>query len=549
MKDRAPATIELSAENNFSTTRTINRRSFLRQTVLGVTTMAALPIVDALSPTRVSAAEFRRGGILRIASPVTTWKDPAANTDPAVANQIRQIAEGLTRLDASNTVRPWLLENWKRDNLGRRWTLTLRKNIWFNNGDPLTSEDVVFTLKHWLALPFDAPLRQLFEPYLSVDGIEKVDAHQVRLHLKRPHADVVAYTALPSAVILNHRTFEGDFLKNPHGTGPYRLAYFRSGERCVVKRRTEYWQIGKDQRPLPYLDQVEFVDMGLTGTDKVEALTSGAVDLVNPGDTSLEHLFPDLKADPQVQTYSVASAGTCLLRMIADRAPWRDNRVRLALKLCQHRQKILAETCFNEGTLGQDSHISSVYPEYCYRPTPNYQPERARALLSMAGFDKGLDTHLHLKTDQHAAKRYAEILAQDAAIADFRIQIHVADQAEAAYNTGLLDLEIEEFPHLPGVTTAMNLAYGTTIGDMPAPGNHSRWVDGDFTETLAMADAMLETTDRRERLCRLEDIMQRRGPVGIAFWKNAYGYATHRLQGFEIVPDSSLNLESVWLFV
>ena len=64
------------------------------------------------------------------------------------------------------------------------------------------------------------------------------------------------------ANILNAKTFEGDFLKAPVGTGPYTLEKYKEGEIAVLKARKDYWQKGADGKPLPYLDGMEFIDMG-----------------------------------------------------------------------------------------------------------------------------------------------------------------------------------------------------------------------------------------------------------------------------------------------
>ncbi len=77
------------------------------------------------------------------------------------------------------------------------------------------------------------------------------------------------------AVVL-HRDFEGDIIKQPIGTGAFLLEEYAEGERARFKRREDYWQMGEDGSPLPYLDELVFVS-----TDKdagVAALQSGQVD-------------------------------------------------------------------------------------------------------------------------------------------------------------------------------------------------------------------------------------------------------------------------------
>ena len=69
--------------------------------------------------------------------------------------------------------------------------------------------------------------------------------------------------------------------------------------------------------------------------------------------------------------------------------PWDDNKVRTALKICQHHEKILALAYMNEGLQGQDFHVYQLHPEYCEKPIPKYDPQRAQQLLKEAGYATG----------------------------------------------------------------------------------------------------------------------------------------------------------------
>jgi len=114
------------------------------------------------------------------------------------------------------------------------------------------------------------------------------------------------------AIILN-RNFEGDIIKQPVGTGAFLLEEYAEGERAVFKRREDYWRMGEDGNPLPYLDEVIYVS-----TDKdagVAALQSGQVDSMydpRPND------YLALKDVPGLSVYSVSTAQCLVLRMRVD---------------------------------------------------------------------------------------------------------------------------------------------------------------------------------------------------------------------------------------
>jgi peptide/nickel transport system substrate-binding protein len=77
----------------------------------------------------------------------------------------------------------------------------------------------------------------LMAAYLKPEGIEKVDEYTVVLNLYSPSIAVPAHLYHYPAQIMNHRTFEGDFLKDPVGTGPFVIEEYFAGERVVLKAR------------------------------------------------------------------------------------------------------------------------------------------------------------------------------------------------------------------------------------------------------------------------------------------------------------------------
>ena len=81
--------------------------------------------------------------------------------------------------------------------------------------------------------------------------------------------------------LVPHRTFEGDFIKKPHGTGPFLLESYSEGERCVLKRRDDYWAPGADGKPMPYMDKVEFIDMGTEMPPQIAAIQAGEIDWID----------------------------------------------------------------------------------------------------------------------------------------------------------------------------------------------------------------------------------------------------------------------------
>ncbi len=526
----------------------VSRRDFLRYaTLLGVSAAAATKMAGLVSPQKVFAESVQRGGTMTVSSPVHKVTHPAQFSWIAPSQQLRQVAEYLTITDGNNITHPYLLESWEASDDVTTWTLNLRQGIKFNNGDDFTADDVVFTLHEWLNPDVGSSLLGMIGAYLDPTGIEKVSDYQVKLHLKQPEIGVPEHLYHYPALVLNHRTFEGDFIKAPHGTGPYTLDVYNEGERCVLKRRNDYWQQGADGKPLPYMDTVRFMDMGTELPPQIAAIQAGEIDMIDFGDISGAEAYAALKENPDIHILPATTNQTRVLRMRVDAKPWDDNRVRQALKLCQHREKILALAYFGEGLEGQDTHISPKHPEYCPIDTPKYDPQRAKQLLAEAGYPNGVEVNLAVGNGWKEIVRYAEILKQDAQAAGFRINIQTMPNSQYWEKWTEVPLGITTWAHRPLGTMVLNLAYTSDDEGKPVAWNETRWVDKEFDNLLKQANATPNVEERRQIACKLEKIQQERGSVGIAFWINVWTIARKHVQALEPHPSLYMHFDDVWL--
>ena len=526
----------------------LSRREFLRYAaLLGVSAAAASQMAGLIVPRRAFGARIKRGGTLRVSGAVQKVTHPAQFSWTEPSNQLRQVAEYMTYTDGSNITHPYLLKNWDVSDDLKTWTLNLRRGIKFNNGDEFTANDVVFTLNQWLNKDVGSSLLGMMGSYLSPAGIEKVNQYQVKLHLKVPEIAVPEHLFHYPALVLNHKTFEGDFIKRPHGTGPYTLEVYREGERCVVKRRNDYWQKGSDGKPLPYMDSMEFIDMGTEMAPQIAALKAGEIDLIDLSRATGVDVYQALKKDSNIRIEPVPTARAQVLRMRVDMKPWSDNRVRTALKLCQHREKILALAFFGQGLLGQDIHVYPKHPEYCNKPIPKYDPQRARSLLQEAGYANGLDVTLAIPSSSSDIVRYAEVLKQDAAPAGFRITIQTMPDSQYWEKWTEVDLGITSWTHRPLGTMVLNLGYIADEKGNPAPWNETRWVDEEFSTLLKQANGTLDVEKRRKIFCRLEEIQMTRGSIGISYWRHSWFILQKRVQGVQTHPTLYMLFNEVWL--
>ncbi|MGD8397310.1 MAG: ABC transporter substrate-binding protein [Anaerolineae bacterium] len=541
----------------------ITRREFLRNaTLLGMSFAGATAFLaacgpeDTPAPAATAAPEATeappaaagpvRGGRLRIASGVQKVTHPAQFSWVLPSNQLRQVAEYLTYFGVDNVARPLLLEDWEVSEDLKTWTLNLRQGIMHNNGDEFNADDVIFTINEWLNEDVGSSMLGLVGDYLSTEGMERVDDHTVKLHLDRAEIAVPEHLFQYPALILNHRTFEGDFIKAPHGTGPFTLESYSEGERVLVKRRNDYWQNAPDGDPLPYLEEMEFIDMGEETSAWIAAIQAGEVDYLDVSDNVSPDFYLALKDDPNVVVVGVPTGITRVMRMRVDIEPWTDNNVRMALKLCQNREKILNLAYFGQGLQGQDVHVYENHPEYCEKPIPAYDPERAKQLLADAGYPDGLDVQIAVGTGWPDIVSYAEILKEDAAAAGFNITLNTMPNSQYWEQWTEVDLGVTPWTHRPLGTMILNLAYIADAEGNPVPWNESRWVDPEFSELLIQANGTLDVEARREIFCQLEQIQMDRGSIGIPYWMNIWMINRKEVMDVPPHPNMFMLFNEVW---
>ncbi|MCG8356397.1 MAG: ABC transporter substrate-binding protein, partial [Kiloniellales bacterium] len=201
----------------------IGRRDFLRTaTLLGVSATAAYAMADQLtgqssSVTRSARAETpKKGGRLRSSMRVQRMDEPATYDWTQMSNQTRHILEYLTRTGSDNITRPYLAESWEASDDLKSWTLNLRKDVKWSNGDAFNADDVVHNFTRWLDPNTGSSNIGLFASMTEEDSegkkkmtsgaVEKVDDHTVRLNLNRPELSIPENLYnYPTAIV--HRRF------------------------------------------------------------------------------------------------------------------------------------------------------------------------------------------------------------------------------------------------------------------------------------------------------------------------------------------------------
>ncbi len=318
-----------------------------------------------------------------------------------------QVYDTLYGFDSAGNVVPRMASAVKVSPDRLRYTFTLRPGIRFQNGDPLTPEDVRYSLERILEPAVKSTRRVYFAPV--VKGIE-TGPDWVSILLKQPDGAFLNKVAgflfiVPKDYATRLGTPEA-FAAAPIGSGPFRVKEFKVGQSLELERFDGYWGKAIGERPGVKRIVLKFVP---EAASRVSALLSGEVDL--SAVVPLQDV-ERLKADNGLDVVINPNGGPLHVRLYSNvpGQPFAKREVRQALSYAVDTQAIIKGVLYGNGA-PMGSFISRYYPyggDPDLKPYP-YDPAKARELLKKAGYPNGLEVKLYGGTDQ--PKELAEAIA------------------------------------------------------------------------------------------------------------------------------------------
>ena len=363
-------------------------------------------LLSGLLTACVGAASAQTLGIASSA-PVSSI-DPHYHTFSPNESFGSHVYERLIHRDAEGRLLPSLATSWKaRDD--RTWEFKLR-DVKFHDGSAFTAEDVAYTLNR---VPKVKNSPASFSIYTkAVTGVEIVDPHTILLRTDAPYpllpADLVNIFIIPHGLGPEPLTEDFNSGKNAIGTGPYRFVSFRPGDRIEMERNEAYWG------PRPPWKNVNYriISNDAARTAALLAGDVGIIEFVPPTD------LPSLRKDKRVTLAEVVSNRSIYLWLdhsrtgptplvtgpkgeVLDKNPLKDLRVRQALSMAINRPAIVDRVMENAAVpTGQYLRPGSFSYAPDVKPT-EFDPARAKALLTEAGFPDGLTVTINGPNDRY----------------------------------------------------------------------------------------------------------------------------------------------------
>ncbi|MCL5265331.1 MAG: peptide ABC transporter substrate-binding protein [Chloroflexi bacterium] len=251
----------------------------------------SLPVAKPTASVSKPTTSSLYGGTLTIRLPSYAAVISPVSTDPSAQLVSRLLFSGLTRLNAHLLPVPDLAESWEISPDETTWTFSLRKDLKWHDGVPLTSDDVVFTYQTLMRLEPTSAAE--FDIQQNVSRVEKVDASTVKIVLRRRFAPLAADTSVP--ILPEHlaRNIPDAQLRKTSitvGTGPFKLQEQRDGQAIVLEANPNY------HHGRPYIDKVAFL---VAGSDEAttKALKDGRLMLAQMDGSDIGDLTNDSRID------------------------------------------------------------------------------------------------------------------------------------------------------------------------------------------------------------------------------------------------------------
>jgi peptide/nickel transport system substrate-binding protein len=528
--------------------RLIDRREFLRYaSLLGMSATAAYAFVRKVTGeplvTPAAAQSLPKGGTLRLGMRCQDLKSPHTYSWVESSNSARQVVDYLTVTGVDNVTRPSLVEKWEASPDLKTWTLKLRRNVKWHSGRQFTADDVVWNIKRVLDPKTGSSVVGLMKGFLleefetgdkddkgnakkstrlwDANAVQKVDAYTVRLNGKSAQLAVPEQLFHYPFLILDPAE-NGEFKVGSNGTGAFTLVENEVGRRQVLKARKEpYWGGG------PYLDEIQFIDLGDDPAAAVSALASKQVDGLYGADiTQLDAL----QKVPHAQMYQVTTAYTATAR-VQPVKPFDDKRVRQALRYAIDSNAILQIAHKGLGQAGEHHHVSPVHPEYAKLPPFTRDVAKAKKLLAEAGYPNGIDTEIIARPQPGWELLAVQAMVEQWKEAGIRVKINVMPSTQFWEVWTKVPFGFTTWAHRPLGVMSLALAYRTGV-----PWNESKYSNPEFDRILTMAEGTIDVTARRELMVQLERILQDDGPIVQPVWRAIFTFMDKRVQGFKVHP-------------
>jgi peptide/nickel transport system substrate-binding protein len=457
--------------------------------------------------------------------------------------------------DDGKGVQAGLATAWKLADDGMSVTLTLRDGIKFSDGSPITPQDVAWSLKR-AAKPDNGIWNFIVG---SIDDVTTEGDKTVVIKLKHPDPAILTALTVFNTGILPQKAFEASpgvtdadkakaFAEHPISSGPFVLQSWDRGSTMKLVRNPNYWGMGEDGKPLPYLDGITFevipddatriLKLNSGELDGAEFIPYSRVDELKTSSNLNMELYPSTRVEYVTLNVRPQLAGKD--------NPMSNAKVRQAMNYAVNKEAIIQIVTHGVGT-PMTSYMSTATPLHAGdKPLYPYDLEKAKSLMKEAGFEKGFSTSILVLAGNQDEIGIGTALQQMWGQIGIKLDLQQVDNPsrtqqyrdgtfamrEAAWTDDIAD---------PNEITSY-FVYSPNIGAL-----HTGWKSAEADKLFEDSQKEIDATKRAAQYARIQEIYNTDGPI-VPLYETPYPVALNKkVHGFLQIPLGNNIFTRTWV--
>ena len=457
--------------------------------------------------------------------------------------------------ESLQTIRPELAQKWEISPDGKSITFTLNQPVKWHDGTLFTARDIKYTFDT-LKTGTDAlrpEVKMRGNPrtawYANVEAVEAPNDATAVFRLKRPQPSLLGMLASGYTPIYPSHVPVSDLRTKVVGTGPFKLVEWRKGEAVIYTKNQEYWRPNH-----PYMEGVHFVIIVQAAT-QLAAMKTHQIQVSHPGELTKANVDELTQAVPLMVAEERVGTGSDNIPMNTRKAPWSDQRVRLAVAealdreaylVARGRGAVIGTYVSPAGPFAPPKEQLAQLPGY----GPNMEERRARAkhLLAEAGYPNGFTTEVSTRDIRLFTDLAPWTLDQ---LARIGIKATLKVLETPVYNTAMVkgDFEIASGSTAlgsddPDVMFYENLRCGETR-------NYSQWCDAEVDRLTDLQSATLDSVERKRIINQMDRMVVESASRPLLGWRNHYEAWWPEVRGYKamasVYATGPGRLDDVWL--
>ena len=423
-----------------------------------------------------------------------------------------------------------LAERWKVEN-PTTWIFTLNKNYKFNDGSPVTAEDVVHSIMTRVVKDPKGVQKASVAP--SVVNAEAIDNYTVRVTTEKPTAPLLGFFC-DRLIITSKAMYDKygrDAADKDHmiGAGPYRLKELIPGQRLVIAKNPNHPE-AKKHPGAP--DEVVYRIM----REPEQRVTALLNDEIQIGQFVPPHMRSRVEKSPNLKITAVDSVEIMFLAM-QPKPPFDKKEVRQAVCHAINRDQIIGTLLegfasrldgpLGPGQYGYDPNL---------KPKLNYDPEKAKKLLAQAGYASGIDVELQTPVGRYTLdKQLTEAMVPMLTAAGIRTKLSTPEWATLWANVqkGTVPFYYMGRGSIQDPSAALHQYFHT--GETPRIGYSNPKVD----ELLDKEQQEFDGKKRRQYLSQAMSILTEDAPACF-MWRHKLLWGINSKVDYKPLPDSRM---------